>query len=247
MHHPTISKAIGLSALFALAVAAAAQPDDPPPPPLGGPPVHDRNVPGAGNTFGEPMPGEKNKATPRVRPRVFFDALRSLGSEDAPAHLHPTPEQREQLRAVVEEFMDEVRAFREQNPDHNAPPPRGERAPPPPRGPEQQRADGPPPPSPPREQPPGETRGAPGARRGPNPDGYYTRVWEVLNEEQQAFLRERLDAAKRDRLRQREAPIVREGGARQSAPGRADTRRQRRAPTDRPPSDMDKVVVPTPE
>ncbi|MBL8746602.1 MAG: hypothetical protein JNK58_09640 [Phycisphaerae bacterium] len=195
-----------LLSLAALCGEASAQRGEPPPP-LGGPPVRDRNAPGAGNTFGEPMPGEKPKANRRVAPRVFFESLRSLDDEGTPPDLRPTREQREELREIVQDFMGEVRAFRRARADREGPPPPGvERGPRPPHGSGEPRADGPPPP--PR---PGDERRGPQEGRGPNPDGCYARVWEVLDADQQAFLRERIEAAQRERMMQREEPIVREG------------------------------------
>lgn len=87
--------------------------------------------------------------------------------------------------------------------------------PPPDRGPEGARGprpDGPPPPD------AGERRRGPGTQRGPNPDGYYARVWEMLNEDQQEFLRDRIDEARRERMMEREAPIVREGARERRRP-----------------------------
>lgn len=217
MRHRMSSTLLTTSALLLLCGSAVAEPRNPPPPPLGGPPVHDRDVPGTGNTFGEPMPGENPKATPRVAPRVFFDALRSLNSDQAPPPIRPTPEQRDELHSIIEEFKAEARAFRDGDQNRTRPPERENRRPRPERDPRHQRAGDAPPP-PPRGDQPGppppsrdDDRRPHDGARGPNPDGYYARIWDVLNDEQQAFLRDQLDAAQRERMMKREEPIARDG------------------------------------
>lgn len=187
-------------------------------PPPGGPCVHDRA--GAGHGFrGAPCPQER--AGPRVAPREFFGALRQMGAEDAPENVKLTEEQRQELRTIAEEFREEARRM------HGPPPevePRGERrrhreqGPPPPSPPgvldERAERRGPPPPpggpdgSPPPPPPADDERGA-DERRGPDPAAYFARALEVLDEDQRAFLRERLDETRADRAVERERPARR--------------------------------------
>lgn len=288
MQHRMRTALLTAATLLASAGLALAQPHDPPPPPLGGPPIHDRAVPGAGDTFIDPVPGEKAKATPRVAPRVFFDAVRALGAEDTPPELHPTPEQREAFRAIVDDFRAEARGMMEQRrgeqppppgerrrrhrdrADGGPPPPPGEGPPPPPDGerrrPRQRRPDvqanelPPPPPPPPGEAPPPPERRRQGpppdhadAPRGPRPDGYYARIWQLLDDHQRAFVKHRIDEARRERLMEREEPIVREGVRRELAEDRDPAgprfrdRGGRRRIEDRPPPPPEEVDVPRPE
>lgn len=193
-------------------VAAAA---DPPEHPLGGPTVEDRNAPGAGNTFGEPMEGEKAKRGGRVDPRAFFGAVRSMDEEGAPADVRPSDEQREQVRAIVEEFRAAARAFHDEHEEEIEAlrsaagierGPRGEQAPPPPPEAEGERREG--------AQVSPEQSAAREAlhelmQQGPNPEEYFARVWEVLNEPQQEYLRSRIEEIQAQRLMEREEPIVR--------------------------------------
>lgn len=190
--------------------------------PLGGPPVKDRDVPGAGSPFGGATPGEPGARTPRIAPRVFFEAVRSLESDDAPPEVRLSNEQRGRISAIVREFRQEARAFREANRERISDlerraglPGDAERQP------RRRTRDGSADAPAPADRPPSAEAPTPGQqaareelrelmRQGPSPDGYYARIWEALGDEQRVYLRERLEAARRDRMMKDGEPIVRE-------------------------------------
>jgi hypothetical protein len=80
--------------------------------PLKGPAVTDRNVPGAAPDFGM---GANRRFGERVPPEVFRRALGVLTSDDAPADIRATPEQREKFKEMVDNFESAVRKFRQEN------------------------------------------------------------------------------------------------------------------------------------
>jgi len=182
----------GLGAGLAVLVLAAgtmvpvalAEPDAP----LGGPKVQDRDVPGSRARFGEGM--EQRREGPGVRPQVFMRAVQSLAGPEAPDAVRATPEQTEKVqaimgayRAAMEEFRaanaSEFRALREQA---------GEMA----------RGPGGPEGRPNREGRGEATPEQQAARqklrelneKAPKFEPYQTKVWAVLNEKQQAHVRE---------------------------------------------------------
>jgi hypothetical protein len=190
--------------------AGSATGAEPPTDPLAGPKVEDRDVPGSGNTFGEGVESGTFKGGWRVRPRVFFDAVRAMDGDDAPAEVRLSEDQRERARAIAEEYRESARAFIESRREEFEAlrsaagaerGPRGEIEPAvqPPATPEQAAA---------RE----------GLRelmkQGPNPEEAYAKVWEILNEAQREFLRGEIEAFESRRMMEVEEPIVR-GAVRQ--------------------------------
>lgn len=192
--------------------------------PLSGPAVEDRNTPGAANTFGETMTGERSKQGARVPPRVYFGLLREMGEDGAPEEVRPTEEQRGEIRAIVEEFQAAARAFRDEHKEElerlrdAAGEPRRPGGGAPGRGRGAERgADAPPPPEDaPGGPPANEAQRAARERlrelmaQGPKPDEYYARIWALLSEPQQEYVRAGLEAHQAERMREREGPIAKE-------------------------------------
>lgn len=194
--------------------------------PLGGPAVKDRAVPGTSNSFSESMTPDQSKRTPRIAPRVFFEAVRSLTDESTPVDLQPSEEQRETVRSLITEFQDSARDFREENAEAikelqakaglpGGPEGRGPRQgqgkgrnqpgsenapPPPPPGEGRQRRGGPnaTPPTPEQQAAREELRAL--MAKGPKPDDTYTRIWEVLTEPQREFVQARLESHQQERM-----------------------------------------------
>ncbi len=218
-----------LSVMFAAGLAVAAPPSDPntPPPhrqpsdaPLGGPRVHDRDVPGHTAKFGE-MDDKRMRAA-RVPIRIFMASVKDLTSEETPAELRLTGAQQESIDAIEKEMGEFQRSMARQRRAENGGRAPDAKAPGRPDAPDQQRArqrpqraqdaDGMAPegaPGPQRRQRvgPGVQDGAPPVaddkRRAraqemmnfeppPEIEAMRIRAWEVLTEPQQEFVRERI-------------------------------------------------------
>lgn len=182
-------------------------------PPLSGPAVKDRNVPGAGNTFGDGMPMDPAKRAGRVQPRLFFEAVRELAGDGAPEGMRLTEEQAEQCRAIAEEFRaaaqafqrehrEEIRALREKAGEAVVER-RGRGDPPPPANQGERKAATP-------EQQAFREQLRELMQKGPKPDPYFARIWEVLDDEQEAFVRRRVEQVQTERMMERGGPIARE-------------------------------------
>lgn len=115
-----LAGAILLAAAGAAAIAqdsrlSSTPPADPAPKKdiLSGPKVEDRSVPGVQSQFGEQMdPRQRAIAVPN---EVFMRIVRSLGEEETPADAKLTPEQRQQIQTIADNFQAESRAFMRQN------------------------------------------------------------------------------------------------------------------------------------
>lgn len=81
-------------------------------PVLKGPTVTERNVPGADDKFGMGMGDRRGE---RVPPEVFRRAIAVILDENAAAKLRATPEQREEIRKLVDGFEESVRKYRRQH------------------------------------------------------------------------------------------------------------------------------------
>jgi hypothetical protein len=125
MNRNPFSRVLTASLVLSMAGLAAplsvsAQPDNPPPPrpmdaPLGGPSVHDRDVPGVAGSFGDDTDGQKRKMANRIPPRVMRQALGAIMGEDAPEDIRATPEQREKIQAYGKEFEKQLKAYIEEH------------------------------------------------------------------------------------------------------------------------------------
>lgn len=201
---------ISLVLLAGAAVPVTAEPADSAP--LSGPEVEDRDLPGIFERFGEPAAGDPAARSGRLPPRLFFGTLKSLASEETPPELRPTPEQEEQIRAIVEEFRDDMRAFQEEHSEEIAAlraeagmsPRRG-------RGPGGQ----PPPPSPPGDRELTPEQRAAGQKlkalmeQGPDFKAAFADVWTLLTPPQQEYLRVRIDEAAEQFREDRREPMIR--------------------------------------
>lgn len=82
--------------------------------PLSGPGVKERAVPGTAGRFGE---REGGKFAQREIPhRAFMEALRQAVGPEAPADIRASAQQQEQIRTLDREFAESMRAFIKANP-----------------------------------------------------------------------------------------------------------------------------------
>ncbi|HBS28592.1 MAG TPA: hypothetical protein DEB06_03875, partial [Phycisphaerales bacterium] len=134
-------RTLSASMLVALAGAAtlARQPatDDP----LSGPKVEDKSPPGVNPTLDGGMRDRRSGGAggsgggERNRPMVFVRAVMSLAGENTPEDARLTDEQRDQVRAIAEEYAGALREFRAAHQDEiDALRPQGGPPAPPPRG-----------------------------------------------------------------------------------------------------------------
>jgi hypothetical protein len=181
-----------LTLLLAAAAAANAQSTTDDSNLLRGPEVVDRDVPGVTSTFGETDAPVRGRERP-VRHNVFMEALASLVGPDVPAELRATAEQEAQVRDLDEAFKAEQRAYYRTHRDAFrelrtlAAEARAIR----------EQADN-------GVQPTEEQRAALQRLRelrdaGPKAEDAHARMWAVLTEPQQQYVRARLDEAQQPR------------------------------------------------
>ncbi|MBA4120438.1 MAG: hypothetical protein C0513_07050 [Isosphaera sp.] len=84
-------------------------------PTLGGPRVETRDVPGAGGTFGTESARRRRGGEGEVPAAAFGRIVQKALGEQAPEAVRATPEQTEQIRAIMQAFQAEQRAFFEAN------------------------------------------------------------------------------------------------------------------------------------
>lgn len=121
---PTLAAA---AAALILAAGAGAQPErrpgppGPPPPPRGGelrgPSVRDDRAPGTDEGFVRGGNQGRMGMGERIPPRVFLDALHSLGDDKLPEGVRATPQQMDRLTAMSEAFRAQRDAYMKQNAD----------------------------------------------------------------------------------------------------------------------------------
>lgn len=103
------------AAIPLIPAAALAEPaegtDQATPDPLSGPGVKDRNAPGGRERFGR-GPADRGARRGQMPFEAFMGAVRALGGPETPDELVPSAEQREQLRAVMEDYRAAMEAFR---------------------------------------------------------------------------------------------------------------------------------------
>ncbi len=191
------------------------QPDRPPPPPppdrmpLEGPEVRENRDPGVPSRFTDGPMNEKGMRGLLIPPPAYVKIIDRMRADDAPDDIRLSPEQREQVREIMERARGEARN-RGPGPDDRGPRNRGPRE----RGPDDRRPEGPegmdpmpgdrPPPPPP--PPPGE-RGPDRGPRGRQPDGEMRQVftdaqqqvWAILTEPQREFVTREAEAVRHER------------------------------------------------
>ncbi len=183
------------------------QPERPPPPPpdrmpLEGPEVRENRDPGVPSRFTDGPMTEKGMRGLLIPPPAYVKIIDRMRADDAPEDIRLSPEQREQVREIMDRARGEARN-RAGSPDDRGPRERDTRG----RGPDDRRPQGPDGegrtpgdrPSPP---PPGE-RGP----RGRQPDGEMRQVftdaqqqvWAILTESQREFVTREAEAVRHER------------------------------------------------
>lgn len=193
---------------------------------LKGPEVKDRNVPGGRSSFGGGQGERRRDGGGGPGPMVMMRVLRTLGSGEAPDEVRASPEQADEIRAIIDEFREEQKAFRDEHQEEiktlreKAGLPAGEAR----RGPGGPDGAGPGGPGGPGGPPPGGEADAPKGKgkqarkqqraeatpeqtearqqlkalmdQGPKFETYQTQIWEVLSTEQQTYVKAKVEEAK---------------------------------------------------
>lgn len=160
--------------------------------PLSGPKVNDNSAPGVNPTLDGGERDRRNRGGERNRPMLFMGAVMSLARPDTPEALRLTDEQREQARAIGEEYAQALRAFRDEHRDEmdelrDGRERRG-------RGERQGRPQRPEDLTPEQQEKASKLRAL--MEQAPKPEPYQTRMWALLSPEQQALASERLEEMK---------------------------------------------------
>ncbi len=180
-----------------LATCALAEP--PAGAPLGGPPVKERDVPGADGGFSgmaQPL-SKKDRGGDAIPHQVFMNSLRESLGESAPENLRLTAEQRQTVEAASKDYQTQMQSFMQQHKGEFGGGPGG------PRGKGRRGADG-------AAQPDGngtptaEQKAAMESRKAlreqmPKPDDAHTKIWATLRPEQKQALESKLDEFKKTR------------------------------------------------
>lgn len=167
----------------ALGQEAPARERPPERPPLQGPQVKEHRAPHVDDQFGEGM--QRGRMGMQIPMKAYSDVIDKLRGEKAPADLRLSEDQEQRLGAIEQEFRQAARAFaQEQREQREGQPKRGEGEP--------RRGDGQR-----RERLQEMAKGA------PRPGDYQTRIWAVLNEKQQSFVKVELDKVKDDLQKRR--------------------------------------------
>lgn len=108
----TLAAAMGLCLIAVSTTLAQASSDS-----LSGPKVQDNTPPG--NTFGDSNKGGADRKFAQHGPPLgpMLRTLREMGSENAPANVKLSDDQVTQARAIARDFMEQVKAFRQQHAD----------------------------------------------------------------------------------------------------------------------------------
>lgn len=183
-------KTIGCVALM-VAFAGSAHGQDAPArkddrPPLRGPAVQQNRPPHVDDQFTDGMKGGKeNRREPMIPMRAYAEVIGKLRGDKAPEGLRLTEEQEHKIGAIEQEFKEAAKEFAQKM--------REERG-----------SDGPPPAEKGKkgEQAPRREQAQEVMKNGPKPSDYQTKVWAVLSEKQQEFVKVELGKV-RDELQKK--------------------------------------------
>jgi hypothetical protein len=152
----------------ALGQEAPARPEEKPP--LQGPRVVEQRAPHVQDAFSDGS--RQGRPGMQIPMRAYNDVINKLRGEKAPADLRLSQSQEEQIGSIEQEYREATRAAAQQNR-------------------EQRRGQG-------GEDRPMREMVQEAMRSGPRPGDYQTKIWAVLNEKQQAFVKVELDKVRDD-------------------------------------------------
>lgn len=182
------------------ALAASALAEPPAGAPLGGPPVKERDVPGADGGFAgmaQPL-SKKDRGGDAIPHRVFMESVRAALGEQAPENVRLSAEQRQTVEAASKEYQAQMQSFMQQHTGEFGGAAGGARG----RGrggernaPQAGAADAP---------PTAEQKAAMESLKAlreqmPKPDDAHTKIWATLRPEQKQALEGKLDEFKKNR------------------------------------------------
>jgi len=193
MRHYTLGMALGLVLMSGSALGQEAPAPTEKPAPLQGPRVQENRAPHVQDDFSDGMKAREGRMGPQIPMRAYSEVIGKLRGEQAPEGLRLSEDQEQKLGAIESEFREATRAYAQQQrqqraandqPRRPAAPPEGEAKPD-----AQQR---------PRREAMQEMM-----RSGPKPGDYQTRIWAVLNEPQQAYVKVELDKVRDELVKRR--------------------------------------------